>query len=133
MRLQLGLPSLRRGEVADFRFLDERTDPIDLCFAPDGPSDRSDHALEARQRNCPRVDRLPAGRFLQQPGRIEIAIGGEEQRARNGGRRHDERIDAAALLGQGETLMDAEAMLLVDAEQSETGSATCGEGVCRYV
>src|SRR3546814_7646827 len=79
MRLQLGLPSLRRGEVADLRFLDERTDPIDFCFTPDGPSDRSDHVLEARQRNCTRVDRLPAGRFLQQPGRIEIAIGRSEE------------------------------------------------------
>ncbi len=76
---------------------------------------------DALQRQCPRVDRLPALRLLGELGDIEIAVGRQHQGARDRCRRHDEQVDGVALRRQRHALVHAEPVLLVDHDHGEVG------------
>ena len=116
---EVGEAILGRREIADFGFLDQRTDPVDALAFVDRASDGLDHLLKPRQRNRAGVDRLASGRFLAQFGDVHVAEIGEHQRARDRRRGHDQDVDRFALACERKALMHAEAMLLVDDRERE--------------
>ena len=59
------------------------------------------------------------GRLLVHDRDVEVAVGGERQRARDGRRGHHEHVGVVALLPQVLPLQDAEAVLLVDDREAE--------------
>ncbi len=120
-RAQLPEALLDIGEIDLLRFLDQRTHPVDAPARHDLPADAVDHLADAFQRNRPRIDRLPAGRFFGELGDIEVAIGRQHQGARDGRGRHNQKIDGMALGRQRHALVHAETMLLVDHGQGEVG------------
>ena len=120
-RAQLAEALLDIGEVDFLRFLDQRAHPVDAPARRDLPADAVDHLADALQRNGAGVDRLPAGRLLGELGDVEVAVGREHQRARDGRGGHDQKIDGMALGRQRHALVHAEAMLLVDHGQGEVG------------
>ncbi len=114
------------GEVGGLRFLDHRADPVDLGASAPTPADRRDDLVEALQRHGPGVDRLTSGRLLGQARDVEIAIGGHHQGARDRGRAHQQGVGVAALCGERQALLDAEAMLLVDDDEGEVAKLDIG-------
>ena len=67
-------------------------------------------------------DRRPPGRQFGQRGRLEIAEHGHGDRARDRRRGHDEQVRRLrGLAAQGVALLDAEAVLLVDDDETELG------------
>ena len=111
----------RRGEIELLRLFDQRADPIDLRAGGDRTPDSGDHLLRPLERDIGGRDGLPPRRLLVEAGDIHVAIAREQKRARDGRRRHDEKLGAAAasLALQREPLMHAETMLLVDHDQAE--------------
>ncbi len=107
------------GEVDQFGFGDERTDPIDLIARRDRPADGAGDLLEPIARYEPRRDRLAAGRFLVEHGQVHVAEIGEREGARDRRRRHDQDVDRLALGPEGQALVHAEAVLLVDDSEAE--------------
>ncbi len=116
---KVGVARFRVGEVADLRLLDQRADPEDLGAGAKRAADRGNDLLDAPDRKRAGVDRLAARRLLGQAGRLHVAERGQQQRARNRRRRHDQRVDAAPLGGERQALVHAEAVLLVDHRQHQ--------------
>ena len=77
------------------------------------------NSLEALQRQRARLDRLAPLRLLADRGNIHIAEIGQHQAARDRRRRHHQNVGALALVAEGEALVHAEAMLLVDHRETE--------------
>ncbi len=115
-RLQFHKALLGGGDIEDFRFRDERADPIDLRAALDRTAGPLDHLVEPLSRYDPRRDRLPSRWLLVEPRDVHIAVAREQQRAGDRCRRHHQefRAFAGALRLQCEALMHAETMLFVD-------------------
>ncbi len=69
------------------------------------------------------LDRRPTRRELGERGGLEVAEDGHRHGARDRGRRHDQHVGRAAggLVGERRTLLDAEAVLLVDDDEPEVG------------
>ncbi len=120
------------GDVVEhLGFLDQRAHPVGLGALGDGAADAADHLVEPVERHDARVDRLAAGRLLGQPRDVHVAVVGEHQRARDRRRGHHQHVGGAALGGQRQALVDAEAVLLVDHHQRQVveGDARLEEGV----
>ena len=120
-RAQQALALLGIGEVDFLRLLDQRADPVDPGAAGDHAAGGIDHLADALERNGAGVDRLAAGRLLGELRDIEVAVGRQHQRARDGRGRHDQKIDGLRLGGERHALVHAEAMLLVDHGEREIG------------
>jgi hypothetical protein len=75
--------------------------------------------------------RLPPRGSLVQEGEVEVTVEGEREGAGDRRRRHDEHVGVLAHVGEGETLLHAEAVLLVHHHQAETveAHAVLDEGV----
>ena len=116
---QLGEALLGGGEVRFFRFLDQRTHPVDPPALRQRAADGVDHLVESVDRQRAGVDRLAAGGLLAQLGNIHVAEIGQHQRARDRCRGHHQHVDGFALPGQRQPLVHAEAMLLVDDREPE--------------
>ena len=118
---QIRVALLRRGDVEGLGFGDERADPIDLRSAFDGAGNSGNDLLDpvVRERAC--GDRFTPRRLFVEPGNVHVTIAREQQRARDRCCRHHQKLGtASAPLGlQRQTLMHAEAMLLVDNDHSE--------------
>ena len=116
-----GMALLGRGDVDDVRLLHERAYPVDPVAAGDGPAHRLDDLVETVERHGARVHGRPARRLFVQPRNVHVAIRGHGECSGNRRRRHDEKIGAGAggLGRQGEALVDAEPVLLVDHRERE--------------
>ena len=110
---------LGRRHVEHLGFLDQRADPIGLGAVRRRGADALDHLVEAVERQGARLDRPPAGRLLGELRDVHVAVVGEHERARDRRRGHDQHVGGAALGGERQALVDAEAMLLVDDDQGE--------------
>ena len=66
------------------------------------------------------LHRLAAGRQLVDDRHVQIAVHQQRQRARDGRRTHDERVRLLALAHERGALLDAEAVLLVRDDKTET-------------
>ena len=66
------------------------------------------------------LHRLPSGRQLVDDRHVQIPIHQQRQCARNGCRAHDERVRLLALAHERGALLDAEAVLLVRDDETET-------------
>ena len=77
------------------------------------------------------LDRRAPRRALVHDRDVEVAVGGEGQRARDGRGRHDQHVHVAALAAQLLALQHAEAVLLVHHGQAEAveGDVLLDEGV----
>ena len=113
---KLCIARFRRGDIEHLRLCDEWTHPIDLRAAGDSARNSGDDFVEPFERNGAGRDRFPSRRLLVEPRHVHIAVAREEERARDRRGGHDQHAGAAfAALGlQGEALMHAEAVLLVD-------------------
>ena len=78
-------------------------------------------SVEPLDRHGAGVDRLAPRRLLVEARDVHVAIGGQQQRARDRRRRHHQELGAASCAFglQREALMHAEAMLLVDDRKRE--------------
>ncbi len=105
--------------------IDERTDPVCLPSLETGRANPLHHLVAARFGQHHGLHGRTSGRQLIDHGDIQIGVGGHRQRARNGGRRHDQlvrlMIQMSALFAQAQALMHAEAVLLIDDHQGERG------------
>ena len=73
-----------------------------------------DHLIEFAGRGGRGSDGLAADGLFAQFGDGDVPVKGEDQGARDGGRGHHQDVGMRALVGEGEALIDAEAVLLVD-------------------
>ena len=102
------------GREIDFLgFLDQRTDPVGAGAAVDRAPHGFDHLVKAVERDRDRLDRLAACGLLAQLRHFHVAEVGQNQRARDRGRSHDENVGCNALVRERETLVNAEAVLFV--------------------
>ena len=114
-----------RGLVVEFLgFLDQRADPVGLAAVADGRVDALHDFLATGLGQRHRLDRRAAGRQLVDHRHVEVGVCGHRQRAGNRGRGHDQLVRVAAgmlaLVAKRHSLVDAEAVLLVDDEERET-------------
>ena len=116
----------RGGEIGVLGFVDQRADPIGLGALRQRPADRGHDLVEAFERHRAGVDRLPSGRLFGQPRHVEIAIGGHHQGARDRRRGHQQGVGVMALFGEGQALLDAKAVLLVDDHEREVAKGDVG-------
>ncbi|HLG08681.1 MAG TPA: hypothetical protein VI409_08450, partial [Gaiellaceae bacterium] len=108
------------GEIDQLGFLDQRTDPIGARPARQRSLKPRNHFLDALLLHEHGLHRLAARRLAIKLGDIHIAIERERERARNGRCRHHQKVRGlTALGGERQTLMNAEAMLLVDHHKGE--------------
>ena len=112
---------LRRRKLRRLGALDQRTHPVDLRALGHRAAQAVDDLLDAIHVGETRINRFAASGLLCETRDVEIAVVRHQQRARDRRRRHHENIGAvvAALGLQGQALMDAEAMLLVDHRKGE--------------
>ena len=103
------------------RILDQGAHPVGLLAGPAGIVDAGDDLGAALVGDGQGIDRgAPRGQFVDD-GMVEIGVADHRQRAGDGRRGHDQlvrRDAAAALVAQGQALVDTEAMLLVDQGQA---------------
>ena len=83
------------------------------------PADEAVQPLAQRLAHEEGLDRPAAGRQLADDGHVQIAVGDQRQRARDGRGGHDKQMRAAALLGELRPLGHAEAVLLVGHNEAE--------------
>ncbi len=100
---------------------DQRADPEQPLAAIQRCRDRVQDPVQAGKRHRAGPDRLAPGRLLAQLRNRHVAIQREHQGARNRRRGHEQEIGAPALGGEIQSLVHAEAMLLVDDRQSQIG------------
>ena len=105
---------------------DQRADDEGLPALAQPPADELVGGRRARPRRRRRVcDRLAAGGQLAQRGRVEVAVGGQRERARDRRRGHVEDVRRHPLrlpcASSARALLDPEAMLLVDHAEAEPG------------
>ncbi len=74
------------------------------------------------------ADRSAPARLLGQPADIHLAPMGEQQRARDRRGGHHQHVGAVALCAEGQPLVDAEAMLLVDHREAEIAEFDVSSG-----
>ncbi len=110
---------LRRGKIDFLGFLHQRADPIGALTRFERAAHRILDFLQARHGNGTGIDRLAAGRFLAQFGYIHVAEVSQHQSARDRRGGQHEYVNCVAFLREGEALMDAEAMLLIDHGQRQ--------------
>jgi hypothetical protein len=118
-RRQRLVPLLDGGEIGRFALLDHRADPVDFGLSRQGAADCRYDVLDALERHRPRIDRMPSRRLFRKARDVEIAVRGHHQSARDRGRAHQQGIGLAALRVKAQALLDAEAVLLVDDDESE--------------
>ncbi len=113
---QVRVALLGGGQLGLVGALDQRAHPIDLGALAELHPQPLDQALDGLDRNGLGDDRLAPGRLLGEARDVEIAVVRHQQGARDRRGGHDQHAGAAfAALGlQGEALMHAEAVLLVD-------------------
>ena len=118
---EMGVPFLGGGQLRLVGAFDQGTHPIDLGTFGELGAQAGDQALDVVDRGLPGDDRLAAGGLLGEARHIEVAVVGHQQRARDRRSGHHQHVGAAAAaLGlQGETLVYAEAVLLVDDGEGE--------------
>ncbi len=121
--VEIGLVGLALLELvaADPRADDVRLVPLlDLLAHP--LPDPTDPGGVVEEVDDVGLDRRAPGRQLGQRGDLEVAEHGHRDGARDRGRGHHEHVGRlAGLVGEGRTLLDAEAVLLVDDDQAEVG------------
>ena len=106
------------------RLLDQRADDEGLAALAQLPADELVGAAALVLVDDPRLHRLAPGRQLVQGGGVEVAVGGQRERARDRRRGHvqDVRRQAFDALGvERLALLDPEAVLLVDHAEAEAG------------
>ena len=108
-----------RRHVKLFRFLDQRAYPKDLGARIKGPPDGTDHVGQARQRQNAGIDGPAPGRLFGQARDVHVAISGQHEGAWDRRCRHHQDVHGATLGGQGETLVNAEAVLFVDYREGQ--------------
>ncbi len=101
------------------RLLDERIDDVRLPAFVELPAYELVDLIAPRLRLRDRLDRVTPGRHLTHDRRIEVAVGSQRERARNGRGGHDQDVWMHALRPQGRALHDAEAVLFVDDRQTQ--------------
>ena len=111
--LERGEALFRRHQLHLLGFLDQRTDPVDLLAFGHRVANAADEFGKPLHRQRDGADRLPARGLFGELGGVHVAEGGQHQRARDGGGRHHQHVGRIALSGDGEPLVDAEAVLLV--------------------
>ena len=112
--LQVRVAVLGGGDVEDFRFLDQRTHPIDAGAGFEGPLQPLRHLVQTLDGHDPGIHRHPPGRLVVQARHVHVAVGRQHQRPGDRRRGHDENVHGPALGRQGQALMDAETVLFVD-------------------
>jgi len=105
--------------VKKLGFGDERADPVDPAAAGDGAGDGGKNFFEVGEFVHGGGDGLSTRRFFGESGNVHFAPMGEQQGARDGGGGHHQKVGFGALGGEGQALIDAEAVLFVDDGQSE--------------
>ena len=115
---QIDGAGLGGGEVDTLALGDQGTDPVGLGTAVDRRLEAFGHLADASQRQDGGGDGRAPRRFFGQARHLELAVLGQLQRARDGGRGHGQQMDTAgagiALGLKALTLVDAETMLFVD-------------------
>jgi hypothetical protein len=110
-------------EIQDFGLFDERTNPIRLLAQLTRISYASDNFFTPGVGKGHRGNRLPSRRHFIDDRGIEVGVRGHRKRTRDRCCRHNELVRIAvcsdAFLAQSDTLMNAEAMLLVNNNESE--------------
>ena len=117
--LQRLRPGLGGAEDPVLALLHGGADDIDLMALAALPADEAVQPLAQRLAHEEGLDRPAAGRQLADDGHVQVAVGDQRQRARDGRGGHDEQMRAAALLGELRPLGHAEAVLLVGHNEAE--------------
>ena len=108
------------GAQVDFLgLLDQRVDDIHLPAGVHLLSDERVNLLSARLGLRDRLDRKASRRHLPHDRDVEIAVGRERERARDGRRGHDQHVRVHPFRSERGPLEDAEPMLLVDDDEPE--------------
>ncbi len=116
---QLGEPGLGGGDVQQLVLVHHRTHPVDPSAGLQLAGQGVQHVRHRRQRVQRGADGLPPRRLFGQAADIHLAPVGQQQGTGNRRRGHHQHIRAFALGAQGQALIDAEAVLLVDHRQRQ--------------
>ena len=119
LRLDLGRPALQL-----LGLVDQRADDVGLAALAQLAADELVGAGALVLLDHPRLDRLAPGGQLVQRGRVEVAVGGQRERARDRRRGHVQDVRRHPLHPLGverPALLDPEAVLLVDDAEAEAG------------
>ena len=115
----------RRLQLKRLRLLDQRADPVGLAPGGAGVANAADDIGTACGRDRHGLDRFAPRRQLVDHRHVEVGIQALGEGARDRGGRHDQlmrtAIAAAPLLAQRQALMHAEAVLLIDDDESQIG------------
>ena len=99
--------------------LHQRVDHVGLAAREQLAPHQVDDLAPARGRQHQRADRRAPGRPLVDDRQVEVAVGRERQRARDGRGGHHQHVHVVALAAQLVALQHAEAVLLVHHRQAE--------------
>src|SRR5882762_9986290 len=109
----------------ELRFLDDGIDDVGLMAGGDFAAEKFPNAGEMLLGGHPRNDGGAAGRELVENGNVEVAIESERESARDGRGGEHEDVRGVAVGGsfvhQALALEDAEAVLLVNGDETEAG------------
>jgi hypothetical protein len=118
---QHGRGFLRRLRSQLLGLFDQRTDPVRLAAGTAGLHDPCDNLITTLLRHHDSLDRCATRRKLVDHGNVEVRIGSHGERSRYRRGRHDELVGEStvllSLLLQAQSLLDAEAVLLVDDDE----------------
>src|SRR5216684_5428678 len=113
------------GFQLELRFLDDGIDDVGLMASGNFAAERFPNAGEMLLGSHARDDGGAAGRELVEDGNVEVAIESEREGARDGRGGEDEDVRGVAVGGgfvhQALALEDAEAVLLVNGDETEAG------------
>src|SRR5713101_353037 len=108
------------GFQLELRFLDDGIDDVGLMASGNFAAERFPNAGEMLLGSHARDDGGAAGRELVEDGNVEVAIESEREGARDGRGGEDEDV-GGGFVHQALALEDAEAVLLVNGDETEAG------------